>query len=260
MVMCLIGQRMHYSHEEHHAAYRELKSKGLSQWNDLFPESGHWTYDTFQNRAFLERVLPDLDLPTESTPQVLEYGCGTGPAACFLASRGFEVDACDLVPDAIEIALRMAEARGVQVNFSVADVTALHDEAKAAQYDIVLDSFCLQSIVTDEDRQLLFAGVRSCLKPAGCYLISTALRPDHRRPGWSAGGFYFDEDSGIFYREPNDTHATADSIERDGRRLIPYRRHLTVEALTSELSDAGFRVLNVEAETGAANVVCALES
>lgn len=102
---------MRYYQAEHEAAYREIERLRYTQWNDLFDERGAWTYDNFQNRAFLERVIPQLDVPAASTPSVFEYGCGTGPAACFLAARGFEVDAIDLIPEAIAIARRMAEER-----------------------------------------------------------------------------------------------------------------------------------------------------
>ena len=75
---------MRYYQAEHESAYRKIEELGYTQWNDLFDQA--WTYDHFQNREFLERILPTLDLPAAA--QVLEYGCGTGPAACFLAARG----------------------------------------------------------------------------------------------------------------------------------------------------------------------------
>ena len=78
-----------------------------------------------QNRSFLEQVIPKLDLPAAAETTALEYGCGTGPAACFLAARDFQVDAIDLIPEAITLARRMAEERGVRVAFSVADICAL---------------------------------------------------------------------------------------------------------------------------------------
>ena len=143
-----------------------------TQWNDLFDQSSAWTYDSFQNRTFLERVIPRLELPSASATSVFEYGCGTGPAACFLAARGFQVDAIDLIPEAIRLARRMARERGVRVAFSMADVCALASEPVTRRYDLVLDSYCLQSIVTDEDRGAVFSAVRARLKPSGYYILS----------------------------------------------------------------------------------------
>ena len=143
---------------------------GSTQWNDLFDQSSAWTYDDFQNRTFLERVIPRLDLPAASATRVFEYGCGTGPAACFLAARGFRVDAIDLIPEAITLARRMAQERGVRVAFSVADICALASAPVTRRYDLVLDSYCLQSIVTDHDRSAVFSAVRARLKPSGYYV------------------------------------------------------------------------------------------
>lgn len=244
---------MRYYHEEHASAYRKIEQLGYSQWNDLFDRHGTWTYDHFQNRAFLERVIPELDLPDASEIAVLEYGCGTGPAACFLAARGFQVDAIDLIPEAIAIARQMAEERGVHVAFSVADICALASEPVTRHYDIILDSYCLQSFVTDQDRSAVFSAVRARLKPNGYYVISTAIYDPEREyePGC------FDPATGICYREVPAGAVADHVVEIDGRSLIPHRRHLTDEALRDELVSAGFEVLSLE-RSASADVVCRL--
>lgn len=91
---------MRYYEREHFDAYARIKDEGLDQWSDLHEDLAG--YQDFSNRSFLERVLPVLEFGRRL--QVLEYGCGTGPAACFLAERGYEVHGIDLVPDAIDIA------------------------------------------------------------------------------------------------------------------------------------------------------------
>lgn len=245
---------MRYYQAEHEAAYRKIEELGYTQWNDLFDQSSAWTYDSFQNRAFLERVIPRLDLPAAYAPRVLEYGCGTGPAACFLAARGFQVDAIDLIPKAIRLARRMAKERGVRVAFSVADVCALSAEPVARRYDLVLDSYCLQSIVTDQDRGALFAAVRARLKPSGYYLISTALRVPGRKDG---PGFSFDASTGIFYRQVPAGSTTDQVVEIDGRLHVPYRRHFSADALRDELVSEGFQVVSLES-SDSADVVCCL--
>lgn len=245
---------MRYYQAEHEAAYQTIEQRGYTQWNDLF-DQGAWTYDAFQNRAFLERVLPRLDLPDPIDTHVFEYGCGTGPAACFLAARGFQVDAVDLVPEAITIARRMANRRGVQVAFSVADICLLATEPVTRRYDLVLDSYCLQSIVTDGDRRAVFAAVRARLEPGGYYLISTALWTPERtyEPGT------YDASTGICYREVPAGSDNDGVVEIDGRRLLPHRRHLSADALRDELVAAGFQVLSLEA-SDSADVVCRLGS
>lgn len=241
---------MRYYHAEHQAAYRRIEQAGHTQWNDLFdPDSD---FDHFQNRPFLERVLPQLELPPPAGTDVLEYGCGTGPAACFLAARGFRVHAIDLIPEAIMIARRQAEQRGLKIDFAVQDVCTLAAESPARRYDVVLDSFCLQSIVTDEDRHAVFAAVRDRLKPNGYYAISTAMHDPKRdyEPGT------YDSDTGIHYQEVAKGGATADgAIMINDRWYQPHRRHLTPAALRAELIKSGFRVLRQEGALGG-DLVC----
>ena len=229
-----------YYWEEHETAYRTIGQLGYTQWNDLFDKNQQWTYDHFQNRVFLEGIIPELDLPQAADVSVFEYGCGTGPAACFLAARGFRVDAIDLIPEAIAIAERMANARNLHVAFSVGDICALADQPATTRYDMVLDSYVLQSIVTDQDRHAVFTTVRARLKPHGYYVVSTALRDSGRVDG---PGFFYDTSSGMYYREIPDGSITDQVVKIDGRWYVPYRRHLSADALRDELAAEGFDIL-----------------
>ncbi|HEY9290706.1 MAG TPA: class I SAM-dependent methyltransferase, partial [Microlunatus sp.] len=137
-----------YYHAEHRDAYARIRSNGLDQWNDLHDRRR--SYHDFPSRPFLTRSLPARG----DGQRALVYGCGTGGAACYLAEAGFVVDAVDLVPDAIEIARARADEHGLDIRFEVADVCRWG--AARDRFDVVLDDFCLQSIVTDEDRKRLY--------------------------------------------------------------------------------------------------------
>ncbi|GAA1669135.1 hypothetical protein GCM10009745_09490 [Kribbella yunnanensis] len=217
---------MRYYEVEARAVYRRVVREGWTQWNEVFEGGGGFA--DFPNRGFLEGVVGELAVGG----RVLEYGCGTGPAACFLAGLGFRVDAVDLIPEAIALAERFAEELGVRVNFGVQDVCRWPAEVET-RYDVVLDSFCLQNIVLDEDRAAVFRGVRDRLLPGGRYLISTALYDEDRGYGEE---FRYDAVTGICYRGE-----------------LPYRRHLRPAALRAELVAAGFEVLSFSGN----NLVCA---
>lgn len=182
---------MRYYEQEHFDAYAEIRSRRLSQWSDLHEDLDQ--YSDFPNRTFLEGALPALE-PSESLT-VFEYGCGTGPTACFLAKRGYSVRAVDLVPDAIEIARAHAAAAGVPVDFAVEDVCKWTDATET--YDVVLDSYCLQSIVLNDDRALVLEGVRRRLKSGGRYVLSTSVYDGSRR----YGNDEYDPLTGIVWRE-----------------------------------------------------------
>jgi SAM-dependent methyltransferase len=238
---------MRYYEKEHFDAYARIRRGGLDQWSDLHPADSGRGYDAFPSRSFLTRVLPANPAGTLS---VLEYGCGTGGAACFLASRGYRVDAVDLVPDAIAIARARAAERGAQVRFAVADVCQWGEPSE--QYDYVVDGFCLQSIVTDADRERVFAAVRRRLRSGGRYLILTAM--------YSADRVYDDDDH---YDPTTGTVWTRADADVDGGTMIngswyvPNRRHLTAQALRAELEQHGFRILDQSGPTGG-EVVCGI--
>jgi SAM-dependent methyltransferase len=220
---------MRYYEVEPAAVYRQVAREHKTQWSDVFADE-RGGFDEFPNRAFLERVLPELGHVVD----VLEYGCGTGPAACFLAERGLRVDAVDLIPQAIELARQFAHERRLQVNFAVQDVCRW-PAAVEKQYDLVVDSYCLQNIVLDEDRAAVYRGVHDRLTPSGHYLISTALYDPDRVYG---DGFRYVPATGICYRGE-----------------LPYRRHLTPVALRAELTPMGFRVLSLTGN----DLVCRLK-
>ena len=108
-------------------------------------------------------------------------------------------------------------------------------------YDLIVDSYCLQSIVLDEDRRRLFAAVRARLKPTGRYLISTAMYDPAR--DYASDGRR-DEATGIVHAQ-------------DEGAWVPHRRHLTPDALARELDQAGFQLIWQGGQLGG-DVMCAL--
>lgn len=229
---------MRYYEREHFDAYARIKAEGLVQWSDLHEALAG--YEDFPNRFFLERTLPVVAPGRRS--RVLEFGCGTGPAACFLAARGYEVHGIDLVPDAIEIARRQAFERGLDIRFEVADICAWAGETE--RYDVVLDSYCLQSIVLDPDREAVLGGVRRLLEPGGRYVLSTAVYERAR----DYGDAHYDATTGIVWVR---TAGPGSDARRIGRTwYLPHRRHLTAEALRAELESFGLSVIEQSREGG----------
>lgn len=245
-----------------------MKAEGKTAWDELHGVEG---FDNFSSRRFLEAVLPELSFATDE-PTAMEYGCGTGPGACFLAERGFRVDAIDLVPLAIEMAQDISSRRGLDIHFGVADICNLGESEK--QYDLIVDSYCLQCIVFDDERKRVFSAVRSRLKPGGYYLISTAfLDREHEQLIGSAT--VEDRDSGVVYTqygsglidlrtgivirllresqcEYPDTVRIADQL------YIPHRRHLGPSALHAELAASGFAIEFLD-DKYAGNIACSLK-
>jgi len=222
-----------YGVAEQEARYRKIAEDGRSV--DWKGES----FDQFDLRPFLESVLASL--PAAGVARALEYGTGTGPGACFLAARGWRVDAIDISPSAIDIARRIALERGLSVDFRVQDVCELASPPET--YELVVDNYCLQRIVSDADRSRALRAVRRTLKREGTFVLGTALARGDR----DLGADRFDEQSGIRYRrlEPSDTDYD-DEILIDGARYAPVRRYVTVRDLHAELVRHGFTVSHQE--------------
>jgi SAM-dependent methyltransferase len=243
-----------YYYLEHEAAYDQIERDGKSGWDELHGGTG---FEDFSSRAFLGWALDALQLPPAET-SVLEYGCGTGPGACFLAARGYVVDAIDLIPRAITLARRFATERGLTIHFAVQDICTLTAVPPRTCYDLIVDSYCLQSVVLDEDRRKLFAAVHARLKAGGHYLISTAMFDPDR----CYDDAMYDEESGVVYSRLEETsqhHLIEGTTQLGGTWYLPHRRHLKPAALAAELQYAGFRVLWQGGENGS-NVICARDA
>ena len=116
---------------------------------------------------FLIETLPRLDLKPDA--QVLELGCGTGPGACFLAQLGYRVHGIDVIPDAIDKAKTIAAEHCLDIQYEVLDVCQLPADY-GKPYQLIIDSFCSQGIVTDPDRDAMFSGIKSRLAKNGYFL------------------------------------------------------------------------------------------
>lgn len=162
-----------YFYHEHLADYAELKAKGLMSRGELYGNPND--FSEFSSKSFLVETLPRLDIKPNA--HVLELGCGTGPVACFLAKLGYRVHGIDIVPDAINKAKAIAAEQCLDIQYEVLDVCQLPQEGNP--YQLIVDSFCSQSMVTDPDRDAMFSGIKSRLAKNGYFLMSCCVfEPD----------------------------------------------------------------------------------
>ena len=222
---------MKYSHEQRDRSYQRLQDLGKP-----VDYAGH-SFDNFDLRPFLDQTLPGLVFP-EDQPRALEYGTGTGPGACYLAARGFQVDAIDISPTAIALARTFADERNLRIRYEVQDICRWTGPPEA--YDLVVDNFCLHCLVADAQRGTALGIVRSVLKPQGYYLIGTAVY----RADYDFGADHFDPQTGIVYRKVGDEPQGYDDavLLADGW-YFPRVRKVRPQQLRIELEQAGFRVL-----------------
>ena len=126
--------------------------------------TGDTPWDSGEPSRELERILAEgLIRPCRA----LELGCGTGTNAVFLAKRGFDVSAVELVPQAIAQVRRRADEAGIRVRFVEADFFALPD--LGPPFPFVLDRglyHVLRSVNVERYREI----VANLTEPGGLYL------------------------------------------------------------------------------------------
>lgn len=109
-------------------------------WNRRYHEADV-PWDSGRPSAELRRLVESGELAPGS---MIEFGCGTGTNAVYLARHGFTVTAVDLAPLAVERAEAKAAEAGVAVRFVCGDVTKLDDVA--GPFDFVFDRGCYHCV------------------------------------------------------------------------------------------------------------------
>ena len=163
-----------YFYHEHLSDYAELKAKGLLSRGELYGNPDD--FNEFSSKSFLIETLPRLDIKPDA--RILDLGCGTGPVACFLARLGYQVHGIDVIPDAIDKAKAIAAECRLDIQYEVLDICQLPREGEI--YQLIVDSFCSQGIVTDPDRIAMFSGVKTRLAKNGYFLMSCSVFEPNR--------------------------------------------------------------------------------
>ncbi|MGW7072837.1 class I SAM-dependent methyltransferase [Streptomyces sp. NPDC054855] len=135
----------------------------LKLMDGLFaPEADRWTADaaTWWDGFYTDRdrpvpffvAKPDENLASYVerglvTPgRALDLGCGPGRNSLYLASLGFQVDAVDLSPAAVDWAEERARETGADIRFHRGDAFALTDTELRGPYDLIHDSGCFHHL------------------------------------------------------------------------------------------------------------------
>ncbi len=116
---------------------------------------------------------------------ILDYGCGTGTAACQFSSQVKEVHAIDISSKMIEIAREKAEATKVEnVRFEQSDI--FDSKYSNESYDVILAFNMLHTVPSPQDVMLrinellkpdgLFISVTPCLRQRMSFLVNLQIQ------------------------------------------------------------------------------------
>jgi SAM-dependent methyltransferase len=132
-------------------------------------ESQHWdeavsfeeTLDAYQRgpdpntEAILRSAAP------ESGPMVLDFGCGGGVEAAWLAARGARVVGVDISARSVEVARRLFDHLGLTARFEAGDVAEM--KFPEAPFDAIIGRFVLHHV----DVAMTVPILASLVKPGG---------------------------------------------------------------------------------------------
>ncbi|OLZ41531.1 tellurium resistance protein [Natrinema saccharevitans] len=102
------------------------------RWNERYEDG---------DREPRDDPIPILERRIETLPdgRALDVATGTGRNALFLADHGYDVDAVDVSDEAIATARERAAERGLEVDWTRADVAEF--EPEPGRYDLIVVSY-----------------------------------------------------------------------------------------------------------------------
>lgn len=133
----------------------------FDRWQGRFA-ADHYVFGTEPN-AFL---ASQADLLTPGLA-ALSIADGEGRNGVWLAEQGLEVTSQDFSPNAQDKARRLAQERGVSLEFELSDLTQRHWQDQA--FDVVVGIFF--QFLEPEARAQVFGNMIKTLKPGGLILI-----------------------------------------------------------------------------------------
>jgi len=133
------GLQMVYNIEDLFRLLDELFEENAIKWNDETFSSRERTADFLVNDPDENLVgyVENLKVPMGD---VLEFGCGHGRNAVYMAKNNSRVDAFDMAPAGIAWANEYAATQQVAVNFGVSSIYDLRDGGST--YDFIYDHGC----------------------------------------------------------------------------------------------------------------------
>ena len=147
----------------------------MNIWNERYAGE-HYHFGTKPN-AFLSRQKSLL----KAGEQALAIADGEGRNGVWLAQQGLQVVAVDSSDVALAKAKKLAEQRGVQLQFELAEL--MQWDWGVARYDVVVGIFI--QFAPPGVREQMFERIKQCLKPGGLLLLE-GYAP--RQIGYKTGG------------------------------------------------------------------------
>ena len=172
---------VHFGSSESSEAQALLEQRGfgilpVAASREALTESGRGSGRLWQPNLFLMEALEAIKRRSPistSALSALDVACGSGRDAVYMAMNGYEVDAIDILPDALQRANDLASRHGVQIQTIQQDL-GRQPTLPFGQYDLVVVFRYLQ--------RSLMPSLSKALRPGG-YLLYETFHERNRQTG-----------------------------------------------------------------------------
>ena len=147
--------------------------------------------------AALDAILRERSRQPIQT--VLDAACGIGTQALPLAALGYDVTGSDLSAAAIQRATQEADARGLSVQFSVADMREASDHHARSFDAVIACDNSVPHLLTDADILRAFEQFHDALAPDGLCVVSVRDYDALERGGVTVHPYGAHEADGVRY-------------------------------------------------------------
>ncbi|MBV9468061.1 MAG: class I SAM-dependent methyltransferase, partial [Abitibacteriaceae bacterium] len=155
-------------------------------WGELLLVRFHGKGEEFRrfNEQRAQWVWHLLPASAETSPRILDLGCGSGILDICLAQRGAQVTAVDRIGPVLDIARRQAEAAGItdQIDFRHENLEEL--TLPSAAFDLVL-MLGLVGLMSPAADAALIAHSRRWLDSGGRLLVDCPREPEAPTNQWT---------------------------------------------------------------------------
>jgi len=181
----------------------------------------------------------------------IEFGCGEGFEARFLAGQGMKVTAIDLSPSVIARAQEETPAE-LDVVYMVGDITELKPIGILGNsFDFGIDVHCLHMFSNPEDRNNYLSEVKRVLKPGGRFYLQNMLALNDVIPKNDAEAVNIQETKAFQAAHKGGDRTPRPVKTKEGVKdillpLCPGCKAQSLQEYIGELTQAGFTVLQAE--------------
>ena len=210
----------------HDEVYEKLSKDGKVSWDGL--DSVDLLLGHHIPVALAQKI--NHYFPIKKGLRAVDLGCGTGPAALYLAKLGFDVRGYDVSTKAIEMAIQNMHALKLNAHFEAKDLLQI----KRTSADLTVDSSLLHCLVDDEHRRHFF---NIC---SDITFIHTMIETSDMSEMTDRDYLTF-KDEVLWSTGPE--RWDMDWHEINGKKMFKHRRILSEKNFLKEIEANGFEVM-----------------